>query len=165
MSPWLLPSSVYARSSAPNSGLAEKGRVVKRGREALRQWGLGLALCAMLLQVLVPVAQAIPVTKDGLPSWLVICTLDGVQSLTSYGSGSDLGSAELPPAEPGLDRLFSCPVCLAVAAADIEGPTRDAGLVPPPSLVRFRAVAPGYAAVPQGRQQVALPPVRGPPLF
>ena len=74
-------------------------------RKQLREWGLGLALLALLLQTFIPLAQAVPVQRGNADSGfdsLIICTAWGVKLL-------QLSSDEEPPVKPTAPS--DCPVC------------------------------------------------------
>lgn len=124
-------------------------------RAAMAWWGI----LALVVQVLVPLGQAVPVAgavgADGLPRSLVLCSADGLRSVPLPGSGA--------PARPDAS---ACAVCLAYAtgaATDIPNtpaqpfPPAAAGVrIDQPTVLLAQGLMPG---LPRARAPPAI--VRG----
>jgi len=114
-------------------------------------WGI----LALLVQVLVPLGQAVPVAgADGLPRSLVLCSADGLRSVPMPGS--------TVPARPDAPAAASgCSVCLAYAT----GATTDIPNTPvqpfPPAAAGVRIDQPTVLLA-QGLRP-GLPRARSPP--
>ncbi len=116
-------------------------------RAAMAWWGL----LALLIQVMVPLGQAVPaVGADGLPRSLVLCSADGLRSVPMPGSGA--------PARPDAS---SCAVCLAYAAGGATDIPNTPAQPFPPAAAGVRIDQPAILLA-QGLTP-GLPRARSPP--
>ncbi len=125
-------------------------------REKLRDLALGMALFAIILQALIPAAQAIPLnrnTDSGFDS-LVICTAWGVKVL-QVTTGK-----KAPVEQTSADR---CPVCsvnnLKLSLAGVDAPA------PEPAFIDCGTVLPVLLYRAPELEVVSLVPIRAPPMF
>ena len=119
-------------------------------RRVLAAW---TGLWALLLQIMIPVGQAVPVIgADGLPRTLIICS--AMQPRTIPGPG-----AETPAPDSG--RSSSCAVCLAFATgASTDLPAAVTLPLPP---VATAALTPSSATAVHDGLIPGLPRPRAPP--
>lgn len=109
-------------------------------------------LWALLLQIMVPLGQAVPVVgADGLPRTLVICSATQPRAIP--------GPAAEAPA-PGAERA-ACAVCLAYAAG--AGTDLPAAVVPPRPPATTAALTLPLADAVHGGMVPGLPRPRAPP--
>jgi hypothetical protein len=124
-------------------------------REKLKEWALGLALFAMLLQALIPAAQALPLDRDGDSGFdaLIICTAWGIKVL-------QLTTGEEAPVKQ--TSAVECPVC-SVQTLKLSLPGVDVP-APLPSFRAGRPVRPVVGYVPPEQDHVTHSHIRAPPL-
>jgi hypothetical protein len=97
-----------------------------------------LALVAILLLALVPtlgrIAQARAAGAEAMPSWSVLCTMQGLRSvLLPATTPAHDPSGPWPPAPPGSDDCAYCPL-LATAIVPIAAALSVSPVAPPPVL-------------------------------
>ena len=125
-------------------------------REKLRDLALGMALFAIILQALIPAAQAIPLNRNnggGFDS-LIICTAWGVKVL-EVTTGQKAPVTQTSPEK--------CPVCsvhnLKISLAGVDAPA------PIPIFIDCGKVRPAlFYRVPE-LEVISLVPIRAPPMF
>ncbi len=124
-------------------------------REKLKQWALGLALFAMLLQALIPAAQAVPLDRDGDSGFdaLIICTAWGIQVL-------QLTTGEEPPVKQ--TSPVECPVC-SVNTLKLSLPGIDVP-APQPAFRVSHPVRPALGYVPPEQVHFSHSVIRAPPV-
>jgi hypothetical protein len=119
---------------------------LKDRRAAAAWWGV----LALLVQVLVPLGQAVPVMgADGLPRTVVLCSAAGARSVPLPGA---------PSSEPAP----SCAVCLAYGAGSATILPATPAVPFPPALAGTRIDQP-VAALAHGLMP-GLPRARSPPM-
>jgi len=83
-----------------------------RGKNGLT--AMFFALFAILLQALLPAAQALPWERsgEGVPDLLIVCSAWGTRTVTLETEKASVDPAE----DAGLDMTSTCPVCIAHSA-------------------------------------------------
>ena len=119
-------------------------------------WARWLAAFALLLQALMPLAQAVQVqNEDGEFSSLIICTAYGLQQI-SIGSDSE-------PSD-GAASSESCPICLAQSIGAKLLTSADMVELSGSAFVRIR-MAPPLRIASETKSDRTLQSARAPPLF
>lgn len=117
-------------------------------RHVLAAWA---GVWALLLQIMVPLGQAIPATgADGLPRTLLICSATQPRSVPGPGSQA-----------PVVPKAGACVVCAAHAAGD-GAAAPSAVTLPSPPAVPMATLDPLPSAL-AGGVMPGLPRPRGPP--
>ncbi|WP_404382835.1 DUF2946 family protein [Caenispirillum salinarum] len=106
--------------------MQHRSYTARRGRERSGPGGFAvwLASVALLLQIVVPLGQAVPlpVGADGFPRSLVVCTAYGPRAMTP-----DQQDARGRAASPS-GASHSCPVCTALGFCGLDAPVAAAPL-------------------------------------
>ncbi|PLX34769.1 MAG: hypothetical protein C0605_12505 [Hyphomicrobiales bacterium] len=118
-------------------------------------WVRWLAVFALLIQAMMPLAQAVQVEDEfGDFQSLIVCTAYGLQQI-NIGSGEAPDNSQAQPE--------SCPICLSLSLAQKMLTTADMAVLPGPAFVRLSWTVPrqDFSLTPilTGRQDARAPPL------
>lgn len=92
---------------------------VRRYLRTHRQWAAWVAVCALLIQLVVPFGQALAFDPEQDIEYQFICTANGIKQIPINTDGSPVD----PPANA------SCPFCFLTAAPALFSPAYDCAVV------------------------------------